>query len=99
MASSLSSDGQLFATAGADTMLKIFDVSNFDLINIIPMDIVPLAISWIFPPGHRGRLQVVVAGPQEMRIYKSNCSDKTDFTVVTGVHQYPVVCIQVRGVS
>ncbi|ORY51823.1 hypothetical protein BCR33DRAFT_752713 [Rhizoclosmatium globosum] len=40
------SKGALFASAGADKALKIFDVINFDMINILSLDYLPRALAW-----------------------------------------------------
>ncbi|KAJ3022231.1 UNVERIFIED_CONTAM: hypothetical protein HDU68_009241 [Siphonaria sp. JEL0065] len=41
-----SSDGALFASAGADKAIKIFDVINFDMINILTLPYLPRALCW-----------------------------------------------------
>ncbi|KAI9331938.1 hypothetical protein BDR26DRAFT_912438 [Obelidium mucronatum] len=41
-----SSDGALFASAGADKSIKIFDVINFDMINILSVPYLPRALCW-----------------------------------------------------
>lgn len=47
---SLTSDGLLFATCGADKAIKVFDVVNFDMINMFKLDFLPLSLCWVFPP-------------------------------------------------
>ncbi|KAJ3242477.1 hypothetical protein HDU81_003185 [Chytriomyces hyalinus] len=41
-----SSDGALFASAGADQAIKVFDVINFDMINMLKLSYLPRAIAW-----------------------------------------------------
>lgn len=48
VAMSVSPDGTLFATAGSDKAIKIFDIVNFDMINMIKTEYLPLAVCWIF---------------------------------------------------
>ncbi|KAJ3210399.1 Peptidyl-prolyl cis-trans isomerase cyp15 [Dinochytrium kinnereticum] len=43
-----SHDGTLFATAGADKALKIFDIVNFDMINMFKLSYLPNALCWCF---------------------------------------------------
>ena len=40
-------DGTLLCTISLDKSLKIFDVTNFDMINMIRLDYVPQAVSFI----------------------------------------------------
>ncbi|KAI9091714.1 hypothetical protein DFS34DRAFT_584331 [Phlyctochytrium arcticum] len=46
-----SSDGTLLATAGADQGLKVFDVVNFDMINMIKADYLPNTVCWMYKKG------------------------------------------------
>jgi peptidylprolyl isomerase domain and WD repeat-containing protein 1 len=40
-------NGSLLCTISLDKSLKVFDVINFDMINMIKLDFVPLACSFI----------------------------------------------------
>ncbi|KAJ3328777.1 hypothetical protein HDU76_009310 [Blyttiomyces sp. JEL0837] len=51
VAMTCSYDGTLCATAGADKALKIFDVVNFDMINIIKLSYLPNTLCWCFKKG------------------------------------------------
>lgn len=44
---SVNSNGTYLCTAGVDKNVKIFDVVNFDMINMIPLDFVPKCAEWI----------------------------------------------------
>ncbi|KAL9918842.1 peptidylprolyl isomerase domain and WD repeat-containing protein 1 isoform 1-T2 [Glossina fuscipes fuscipes] len=44
-------NGNLLCSASADKCAKIFDVINFDMINIIKLDFTPLTACWIHSPG------------------------------------------------
>ncbi|CAH3165754.1 unnamed protein product [Porites lobata] len=48
---SASSDGQVMCSTAEDKSLKVFDVVNFDMINMLRLDYVPEQCEWIFPPG------------------------------------------------
>ena len=43
--------GALLATCGADKAVKVFDVVNFDMINILKLDFVPSCATWIHKAG------------------------------------------------
>jgi len=43
--------GSLLATCGADKAVKVFDVVNFDMINMLKLDYVPSCASWIHKAG------------------------------------------------
>lgn len=46
-----SSDGQVMCSTALDKSLKVFDVINFDMINMLRLAYVPGQCEWIFPPG------------------------------------------------
>ncbi|XP_065674535.1 peptidylprolyl isomerase domain and WD repeat-containing protein 1 isoform X2 [Hydra vulgaris] len=48
---SSSVDGTLYATIGMDKALKIFDVINFDMINMIKLNYHPSLCEWLFKKG------------------------------------------------
>ncbi|KAI8929142.1 hypothetical protein BC831DRAFT_444863 [Entophlyctis helioformis] len=58
----VSTDGNLFACAGVDKGLKVFDIVNFDMINMFKLDFFPLSLCWIYK---HGQAQALLA-----------CSDK-----------------------
>ena len=43
--------GSLLATVASDKAVKVFDVINFDMINILQLDYVPAAAAWIHRAG------------------------------------------------
>lgn len=44
-------EGSLFCSASNDKSIKIFDVLNFDMINMMRLDYVPTLVEWIHGPG------------------------------------------------
>ncbi|KAJ3054623.1 Peptidyl-prolyl cis-trans isomerase cyp15 [Rhizophlyctis rosea] len=44
----VSHDGTLLATTAVDKALKVFDVINFDMINMIKLPYLPNAVSWMY---------------------------------------------------
>lgn len=48
VAAATSWDGMLFASASADKDVKVFDVQNFDMINILKLDFLLRDLCWIY---------------------------------------------------
>jgi len=48
---SASIDGTLYASVGSDKALKVFDVINFDMINMLKLDYAPFLCRWVFKKG------------------------------------------------
>lgn len=44
-------DGSLFACASVDKGLKVFDIVNFDMINMFKIDYLPNALCWMYEKG------------------------------------------------
>lgn len=44
-------DGTLMCSASADKSVKVFDVINFDMINIIKLGFIPGCSCWTHSPG------------------------------------------------
>ncbi|TEB40067.1 peptidyl-prolyl cis-trans isomerase [Coprinellus micaceus] len=83
---SASADGQLFATVSEDRTAKVFDVVNFDMINIIKLDFEPLACCWVHKSGEA---QSSDAASGVIRLYDGR-GHGTPLQVVDSVHRFPV---------
>ena len=44
----ISPDGAMAATVSQEKTCKVFDVVNFDMINMLKLDFVPVCCGWIF---------------------------------------------------
>lgn len=92
-ATATSADGSLFASAGSDGTIKVFDVFNFDLINILNLgqDITPRALAWVHRRG--GRVDAVLAvaaeGSNVIRLYDGR-GDGKPTAEIDSVHRAPV---------
>ncbi|RDB17983.1 Peptidyl-prolyl cis-trans isomerase cyp15 [Hypsizygus marmoreus] len=87
---SASADGQLFATVSEDGMAKVFDVVNFDMINIIKLGYTPHACCWVHRRGQaQGLLAVSDSKSGTIRIYDGRGDDKPLETIET-LHRFPV---------
>ncbi|KAG6820714.1 hypothetical protein H0H93_012767 [Arthromyces matolae] len=90
VAVSASADGQLFATVSDDGSAKVFDVVNFDMINIIKLGYVPLTCCWVHKSGQaQGLLAVSESKSNKVHIYDGRGDGKPLETIET-LHRFPV---------
>ncbi|KAJ1025095.1 hypothetical protein NDA16_002602 [Ustilago loliicola] len=67
---SCSADGASYATLDADANVKVFDVDNFDLINMIKLPYKARTLAWVHRPGSpRTLLAITDEGSSNIRIY------------------------------
>ena len=84
--------GALLATCGADKAVKVFDVINFDMINILKLDFVPSCMTWIHKAGDAiPELAVADAGSSVIHVYDGKGS--SDPLRTLKIHSKPVACI------
>jgi len=82
-----SSDGIRYASCANDQKVKIFDVINFDMINMITLDFIPSLIRWIYSAGSTVMsLAVAEKESHKIRIYDSTSSDTTPAKILDQVH-------------
>ncbi|KXN88078.1 Peptidyl-prolyl cis-trans isomerase cyp15 [Leucoagaricus sp. SymC.cos] len=87
---SASADGQLFATVSEDQTAKVFDVVNFDMINIIKLGYVPHACCWVHRKGlAQGLLAVSDSTTGTIHFYDGRGGD-TPLDTVETLHRFPV---------
>ncbi|KAL9711194.1 Peptidyl-prolyl cis-trans isomerase cyp15 [Leucoagaricus gongylophorus] len=87
---SASADGQLFATVSEDKTAKVFDVVNFDMINIIKLDFVPHTCCWVHRKGlAQGLLAISDSAIGTIRFYDGRGGD-TSVDSVESLHRFPV---------
>ncbi|KAG9126634.1 hypothetical protein FRC07_002647 [Ceratobasidium sp. 392] len=84
-----STDGTVVASAAEDGSVKVFDVINFDMINMIKLDYTPKTACWV----HRGQAQALLAISDEksstIRIYDGR-GDGTPLQTIPNLHRSPV---------
>ncbi|WOO80878.1 Peptidyl-prolyl cis-trans isomerase cyp15 [Vanrija pseudolonga] len=87
---SASEDGALFASISANGEGRVFDVVNFDMINILKFGFTPKACCWVHAPGAGQPLLAVsdVSSPT-IRIYDGR-GDSTPLFTLDKVHRAPV---------
>ncbi|KAJ3279033.1 Peptidyl-prolyl cis-trans isomerase cyp15 [Borealophlyctis nickersoniae] len=95
----VSNDGTLLATAGADKGLKIFDVVDFDMINMIKLTYLPNAVCWMY---QKGQAQALLA-----------CSDRESSAIhlydgrggveplrtITSLHSAPAIIVKYNSLA
>ncbi|KAI6030857.1 hypothetical protein F5J12DRAFT_762754 [Pisolithus orientalis] len=87
---SASADGQLFASISEDGSAKVFDVMNFDMINMFNLDYRPVACCYVHKRGQaQGLLAISDQGSGTIRIYDAR-GDGKPLAVVDKLHRYPV---------
>ncbi|KAG9292622.1 hypothetical protein G9A89_006994 [Geosiphon pyriformis] len=87
---SVSLDGLLLATIAVDKALKVYDVINFDMINMIKLDYLPNSVCWVHK---RGQAQALVACADQdsgnIHIYDGRGDGKSLHTL-SKMHSQPV---------
>ncbi|KAJ9074160.1 Peptidyl-prolyl cis-trans isomerase cyp15 [Entomophthora muscae] len=90
---SLSADGQNLASISQDRTLKVFDIINFDMINIIRLDYIPGTVAFIYPPGNA---QALIACSHQDEPFISVYDGKGGISPVfqlKDLHTTPVTCM------
>ncbi|KAI0059530.1 hypothetical protein BV25DRAFT_1828764 [Artomyces pyxidatus] len=87
---SASADGQLFASISEDGAAKVFDVVNFDMINMIKLGYTPHACCWVHRRGQaQGLLAVSEQNTGIIRLYDGRGGD-TPLQTIDKLHRSPV---------
>ncbi|TFK61387.1 hypothetical protein BDN72DRAFT_965195 [Pluteus cervinus] len=87
---SASADGQLFATVSEDGTAKVFDVVDFDMINIIKLGFKPHACCWVHQRGQaQGLLAITDTASGTIRLYDGRGGDGP-LEIITTIHKFPV---------
>lgn len=99
---SVSHDGSLLCTTSVDKMLKIFDITGFDMINMLPLPFTPSVCEWIFQRANGTSIVAVAnADTPEIVLYSINPN------MVNGIpeplqtltlHSHPVKLIKTNNV-
>lgn len=90
---SVSYNGELMATVSEDKAMKIFDVINFDMINMMKLDYVPLLCEWIYSP--LSRIKTIALAKEDSKIYVYDGKGSSEpLQVLEKLHASPVKCIK-----
>ncbi|CAO0795591.1 unnamed protein product [Mucor circinelloides] len=91
---SLSADSELLATISDDMSLKVYDITNFDMINMIKLKYKPKAVCWIHQKGQAQALVAVSeADNSNIHIYDGR-SDGKPLHTISKMHSKPVHLIE-----
>eukprot|EP00039_Didymoeca_costata_P005214 m.79570 g.79570 ORF g.79570 m.79570 type:complete len:638 (-) comp12718_c0_seq2:600-2513(-) len=86
-------DGLFMATASDDMSLKIYDIVNFDMINMMKVDYVPGLVEWITKPGSLTPLVAVgETSGSKIRIYEGRGANVPVREI--DMHSKPLTCIK-----
>ncbi|KZT09132.1 peptidyl-prolyl cis-trans isomerase [Laetiporus sulphureus 93-53] len=87
---SASTDGQLFASIAEDRTAKVFDVVNFDMINMIKFGYTPHACCWVHRRGQaQGLLAVSERDSGTIRLYDGRGNGQP-LETIDKLHRFPV---------
>ena len=88
----VNANGSLLATVASDKAVKVFDVINFDMINMLKLDYVPSTAVWVYKPGDAiNVLAIAEEKSNEIRMYDGKGSNEVLKTLK--IHQKPVSCM------
>lgn len=93
-----SADGLLLCSAGDDRALKVFDVINFDMINMMRLSFEPGVCEWLHAP-HAPQARVAVADRASARIVVMDAHGSGAALAEVSCHRRPVVAIALNGVA
>eukprot|EP00794_Sanderia_malayensis_P007723 gene7723-8562_t len=94
---SCSTDGMLYCSVASDKAVKVFDVINFDMINMMKLDFSPHHCEWVYRKGN-AISTLAVSGENDgmIRIYDGR-GTSTPLEVLN-LHTKPVTCIKYNPV-
>jgi peptidylprolyl isomerase domain and WD repeat-containing protein 1 len=85
----VSTDEKMLVTTSADRMIKFFEISGFDMSNMISVDYVPNAVTWLAGPRNIcDRVAVSDMNSGAIRVYKAEGSSEALHTI--DLHFSPV---------
>jgi peptidylprolyl isomerase domain and WD repeat-containing protein 1 len=89
----VSTDEKMLVTTSADRMIKFFEISGFDMSNMISVDYVPNAVTWLAGPRNIcDRVAVSDMNSGAIRVYKAEGSSEALHTI--DLHFSPVRYVQ-----
>eukprot|EP00001_Collodictyon_triciliatum_P158478 27806_2 len=90
---SVTSDGLWLATCSLDRTVKIFDVINFDMVNIIKLDFIPYLCEFISPPGDINQF-VAVTELESGKIHVFNSQGPNESTRTIEIHHSTILLMK-----
>lgn len=91
---SVNYDGSLLATSGADGVVKVFDILNFDMTHMMDVSFTPLCVEWIHGPHDIFPVMAVSdSSSSKIHVYDGKGS-KEPMKVLERLHTKPVKLIR-----
>lgn len=91
---SVSADGRSFATCGADQTVKIFDVITFDLLAMIPLELMPQCVCWIHRRGASFPLLAVSDEKTSLiQVFDGRGEKNEPVHIIKSLHRSPIRCM------
>ena len=85
-------NGTLLATLAADKAMKVYDVVNFDMINMVKLDYEPKAGCWVNKPGDAiSVIALISEDDTDIRLYDGRGGSEVIKTL--SIHKKPVSCL------
>ncbi|KAG0043987.1 Peptidyl-prolyl cis-trans isomerase cyp15 [Gryganskiella cystojenkinii] len=86
----VSDDGLLLATIAMDKTMKVYDVINFDMINMIKLEFTPSTVCWVHKRGEaQAKVAVSDADSSAIHVFDGRGEGKALFSI-TKLHSAPV---------
>jgi len=96
---SVSSDGLYLATVAVDKGFKIFDIENFDMINMMKLDYSPKCVSWIYKKGQPDLLVAVSDREKPVINIYDGKGDGSILYTIDNIHSKPVSIIEYNPID
>lgn len=88
-------DGLLLATAAEDKALKVFDVINFDMINMLRIGYIPSCCVWLYAGGAAtAALACCEQNGKVVHVYDGHGGNSSELVVLNSLHSSPLTFIE-----
>ncbi|XP_050432168.1 peptidylprolyl isomerase domain and WD repeat-containing protein 1 [Adelges cooleyi] len=87
-------NGTLMCTISSDQSIKVFDVINFDMINIIKLDYVPLSACWVHAKGDPIHTVAVSSSTEPKIFIYDGKGENVPLKILEKIHSKPVSFIK-----
>jgi len=84
--------GALLATVGSDKAVKVFDIVNFDMINMLKLPFSPSVCCWLHKPGD-AIYSLVVGDSESPALHVFDGKGSSESLAVVDIHSAPVTSI------
>ena len=71
-----SADGTNLVTTSSDKFLKVFDVTAFDMVNMLRVDFVPTVVDWVYSKGQSPTFACGDANSPTIRVFSASSTSR-----------------------